>query len=111
MIKSKIEKNVPKKKSGGDMHDKALASFFEACFQSLLTLNFNKVKAVIIASPGFVAPNFLDFIKKMADKEEYVNVKMSLDKFMVVKASNGYKDALTEVLADPAVMNRVIKII
>lgn len=103
-IKSKIEKNIPKKKSGSEFHDKTLKQFFELCFVALTGVDFEKIKGFIIASPGYVKDQFFEYIKEMCQKEEFFKIKANLEKFLLVKSSNGYKDALNEALADPKVL-------
>jgi len=103
-IKSKIEKNIPKKKSGSEFHDKTLKQFFELCFVALLSVDFEKIKGFIIASPGYVKDQFFEYIKEMCQKEEFSKIKANLNKFLLVKSSNGYKDALNEALCDPKVL-------
>lgn len=106
-IKAKIEKNIPKKKSGSEFHDKTLRQFFELCFVQLVSVDLEKIKGFIIASPGYVKDQFFEYIKEMSEKEEFLKIKGSLDKFLLVKSSNGYKDALNEALSDPKVLTRL----
>lgn len=103
-IKSKVEKNIPKKKSGSEFHDKTMKQFFELCFVTLMNVDFEKIKGFIIASPGYVKDQFFEYIKEMSEKEEFQKVKANLEKFLLVKSSNGYKDALNEALSDPKVL-------
>ena len=103
-IKSKLEKNIPKKKSGSEFHDKSMRQFFEICFVALMTVDLEKIKGFIIASPGFVKDQFFEYIKEMSEKEEFIKIKANREKFLLVKSSNGYKDALNEALCDPTVL-------
>ena len=103
-IKSKIEKNIPKKKSGSEYHDKNMKQFYELCFLALVNIDFDKIKGFIIASPGYVKDNFYEYLKEMSEKEEFAKIKANLEKFLLVKSSNGYKDALNEALSDPKVL-------
>jgi len=66
LIKEKIEKSIPKKKSGADVHEKALNIFFKNCFDIMIKIDFEKIKCLIIASPGFVKDYFYKFIREMA---------------------------------------------
>jgi protein pelota len=104
-IKAKVEKNIPKKKSGSEFHSKALKDFYDLCFQRIINVDFSKIKCFIIASPGFIKDEFYEYIKEMSKKEEYTKrLKGHLEKFLLIKSSNGYKDALSEVLIDQTVM-------
>lgn len=105
VIKGKVEKNIPKKKSGSDYHIKLLKEFYELCFQKIINVDFSKIKCFVIASPGFFKDEFYEHVKEMSKKEEYnKKLKGNMEKFLLVKSSNGYKDALSEVLLDETVM-------
>ena len=54
LLRSKIEKSIPRKRAGASGHDKALATFFDRIVEALLrNVDFAKVKCVLVASPGF----------------------------------------------------------
>jgi len=83
-------------------------SFFENILQAILnSIDFNVIKAFVIASPGFVSQNFFKFLNEMGEKQEYTLLKANKEKFILVKSSSGYKGALNEVLSDPNVMNKL----
>jgi len=108
LVKAKIEKNIPKKFSGIYHYDKAMQGFFENILQAIInSIDFNVIKAFVIASPGFVNQNFFKFLNEMSEKQEYSILKTNKEKFILVKSSSGYKGALNEVLADPNVMNKL----
>lgn len=56
VVRQRIEVNIPRKQKGSTtQYDKSLERFFEQITESLLRhTNFEVVKAVIIASPGFL---------------------------------------------------------
>ncbi len=55
VTKAKIELSVPRKRAGSTQHEKQRDKFFEYVVQALLQhIDWNVVKAVIVASPGFV---------------------------------------------------------
>jgi len=108
LVKARIEKNIPKKFSGIYHYDKAMQGFYENILQAIInSIDFNVIKAFVIASPGFVNQNFFKFLNEMSEKQEYSILKTNKDKFILVKSSSGYKGALNEVLADPNVMNKL----
>lgn len=82
--------------------------FMDAILQALLRhVDFEIVKCVIIASPGFTKEQFY---KYMCDRMVKENIKILIDnkhKFLLVHSNSGFKSALTEVLADPAVMAKL----
>ena len=56
IVRQRIERNVPKKGRGTTtQHDKGLEKFFDDIYRSIqMHVNFEIVKVLIIASPGFV---------------------------------------------------------
>lgn len=56
VLRQRIEVNIPRKRMGStSQHDRALVRFFEQTAEALMRhTNFDIVKAVIIASPGFL---------------------------------------------------------
>eukprot|EP00828_Plagiopyla_frontata_P015832 TRINITY_DN2053_c0_g1_i3.p1 TRINITY_DN2053_c0_g1~~TRINITY_DN2053_c0_g1_i3.p1 ORF type:complete len:184 (-),score=34.02 TRINITY_DN2053_c0_g1_i3:33-584(-) len=91
---------MSQKKKSLSQHSKARDHFFELCFNELLKVDFEKVKAVVIASPGFVKDEFFEIVQQKFQKEEYSKLKQYIPKFLPVHSSNGYLDALNEVLQD-----------
>lgn len=106
LVRAKIDVPIPRKRKGNvAQHDKGLNKFFESVLQALLRhVNFDIVKCVLIASPGFVKDQFFEYMFQRADN------KMLLDnkgKFVLVHASSGFKHSLKEVLADQGLMGRL----
>ena len=64
VTRAKIEVTIPRKRRGDcSQHEKGLTKFYEQCVQALLRhVNFDVVKAVIVASPGFVRQQFFDYM-------------------------------------------------
>ncbi|KAI9584004.1 protein pelota [Glossina fuscipes] len=109
LVRSKIEVNIPRKRKGNiQQHEKGLAKFYENVMQSILRhVNFDIVKCVILASPGFVRDQFFEYMFQQAVK---LDIKLLLDnkgKFMLVHSSSGFKHSLKEVLQEPAVMTKI----
>ena len=60
LLRSKIEKSIPRKRSGASGHDKAMLVFFDRIVEALLRhVDFEVVKCVLVASPGFTREQFL----------------------------------------------------
>lgn len=109
LVRSKIEVNIPRKRKGNvQQHEKGLGKFYESVMQGILRhVNFDVVKCVLIASPGFVRDQFLEYMYQQAVK---LDIKVLLDnksKFMLVHSSSGFKHSLREVLQEPAVMSKI----
>lgn len=72
-----------------------LNKFYEQVMQSIFRhVDFSIVKCVIVASPGFVKDQFFEYTVQQAIKTDN---KMLLDnrgKFLLVKASSGFKHSL-----------------
>lgn len=66
-------------------------------------IDFNATKCLIIASPGFVAEQFYNYLCQRTQDDPDKNLKKNLDKIVLSKSSTGYKNGLNEVLADPKV--------
>ena len=102
IVKARIENSIPRKRKGASGHDKSLNKFFDKCVQGLSQhIDFEQVKTLIVASPGFVKDQFLNFLEDQ--KLTWYRSEMIVD----AHASNGEKQALVEVLSDPTVRSRL----
>lgn len=56
IVRARIEHAIPRKRRGSvTVHDKGLQKFFEQILQAIIRhFNFEVIKCVIVASPGFV---------------------------------------------------------
>mmetsp|Transcript_21720 Transcript_21720/g.18724 ORF Transcript_21720/g.18724 Transcript_21720/m.18724 type:complete len:282 (+) Transcript_21720:497-1342(+) len=108
LTKARIEKNIPKKFSGIFHYEKAIKQFFETILQAIInSIDFNVVKAFVIASPGFINIDFHKYLMEKGEKPDFTVIKNNKSKFILVKSSSGYKGALNEVLQDPAVLAKL----
>eukprot|EP00123_Amoebidium_parasiticum_P013529 comp22011_c0_seq1/m.31873 comp22011_c0_seq1/g.31873 ORF comp22011_c0_seq1/g.31873 comp22011_c0_seq1/m.31873 type:complete len:392 (-) comp22011_c0_seq1:150-1325(-) len=109
LVKAKIEVSIPRKRKGQcEQHDKGMERFFEQILQAVLRhVNFDVVKCLIFASPGFVKDGLLEYINAQAVKRELRVLMENKSKFMAVHASSGHKHSLKEVMADPQVAARL----
>lgn len=117
LVRAKIDVNIPRKhKSGVSQHDKALHKFFDAIATAALRhINFEVIKCVLVASPGFVKDLFFNYIMQQASKAAGLGgpsgeAKVFLEnkaKFVLVHSSSGFKHSLKEVLQDPALQSRL----
>lgn len=107
-VKARIETAIPRKRGAAAGYDKALQKFFEAVFQAVLRhVNFAIVRCLIIASPGFTKDQFFEFMFLEATRRGLTGLLESRSRVVLVHASSGYKHALKEVLAVPAVMAQI----
>lgn len=72
LVRNKIDVNIPRKRKGFvSQHEKGLSKFYEAVMQGILRhINFDIVKCVLIASPGFVKDQFFEYMIQQAIKTD-----------------------------------------
>lgn len=105
-LKGKVTQTIPKKRTGSSNHDKAKKEFFHKVLTQLVKdINFESVKCVVIASPGFTKDEFGDYMLNQIETttKVYDHIKANLKKFIYVHSSSGYKQSLEEVLTKPDV--------
>lgn len=105
----KHEKAIPKKKRGDcSAHDKAMDRFLTVTAETMARhFDLAKLKAVLVASPGFVAQSLYDKFFEIATK---ANDKAALEarlKFVVAHCSTGYLQGLEEVLKAPEMQKQL----
>ncbi|KAF9796227.1 hypothetical protein SFRURICE_016150 [Spodoptera frugiperda] len=109
LVRSKIDITIPRKRKGFvQQHEKGLNKFYDAVMQAILRhVDFNIVKCVIVASPGFVKDQFFEYMMQQAVKTDNKLLIDNKSRFLLVKASSGFKHSLKEVLQEPAVMAKI----
>ncbi|XP_063701569.1 protein pelota [Culicoides brevitarsis] len=109
IVRSKIDVPIPRKrKNHVNQHEKGLAKFHDAVMQGILRhVNFDVVKCILIASPGFVKDQFYEYMFQQAVKTDNKLLLENKSKFMLCHASSGFKHSLKEVLQDPAVVAKM----
>ncbi|XP_022258840.1 protein pelota-like isoform X2 [Limulus polyphemus] len=109
LVKAKIDVNIPRKRKGQcSQHEKGLNKFFESVLQAVLRhVNFDIVKCVLIASPGFVKDQFYDYVFQQAVKLDNKVLLENKSKFVLVHSSSGFKHSLKEILQDPIVQTKL----
>lgn len=72
LVRSKIDVNIPRKRKGNPKgHETGLAKYYDAVLQGILRhINFDVVKCVLIASPGFVKDQFFEYMNQQAVKTD-----------------------------------------
>jgi len=107
--RQKIEHTIPRKRKGlCAQHDKGMEKFFDVIINAIIKhIDFSVVKAVIIASPGFIKDQFYSYMLNKATREDERHLLENRNKFILLHSSNGFKHALTEILQDPLVLNRL----
>lgn len=109
IVRSKIDMAIPRKRKNlPTQHEKGLMKFYEAVMQGILRhVNFDVVKCLLIASPGFVKDQFFEYMFQQAVQSDLKVLLDNKSKFMLVHASSGFKHSLKEVLQDSAVVAKM----
>ncbi|GFS36107.1 protein pelota [Trichonephila inaurata madagascariensis] len=109
IVRAKLDVNIPRKRKGMcSQHDKGLERFFDAVYQAVIRhINFDVVKCVLVASPGFVKDQFFEYMMQTAQKTDNKTILESKGLFVLVHSSSGFKHSLKEVLADPGIANKL----
>lgn len=108
-LKAKIEQTIAKKRKGPSQHDKSLTLFFQKILDSILkNINFEVVKCIIVASPGFTKDQFADYITdSTSNNKSYEILQKNIKKFIYVHSSSGYKQSLNEIMTKPEVLSQI----
>lgn len=109
LVRAKLETNIPRKRKGScSQHDKGLNRFYDQILQAILRhINFDVVKCVLVASPGFVKDQFMEYMLQQAVKMDYKVILENKSKFVMCHSSSGFKHSLREVLEDSAVASKL----
>lgn len=108
VTKARIVVNIPKKRTGSSNHSKAISNFFEVIYRAVLQhIDFQRVKCVLCASPGFAKDDFFKFMVAESVRRDDRPLIENKSKFVLCKASSGHKHALDDVFSDPAIMSRM----
>lgn len=114
ILRQKVEASIPRKRKGGiEAHQKALEKFFSTLLATLLRqLDLannpsNTEKPLLLASPGFTASSFLQYIKESATNTNNKPLKALVSSIIVAHSSSGHLHALTEVLSSPPLLAKL----
>ncbi|EJS41923.1 dom34p [Saccharomyces arboricola H-6] len=104
ILKQKIEYSLPKKKRTTDVlkFDEKTEKFYKAIYNAMKKdLNFDKLKTIIVCSPGFYAKMLTDKIFQYAEEEHNKKILDNRGMFFVAHCSTGYLQGINEVLKNP----------
>ncbi|KAF4655849.1 hypothetical protein FOL47_009258 [Perkinsus chesapeaki] len=106
---AKISVNIPKKRSGTSGYDKALNKFYDQVYQAIKQhVDFERVKCIVIAGPGFVRDDFIKYTREEATKKgDSVMLNAAKSKFVSCHCSTAYKQGLNELMSDDTVKSQV----
>ncbi|KAK1371859.1 The messenger RNA surveillance factor Pelota [Heracleum sosnowskyi] len=109
VARSRIETSIPRKHGPAIAgYDKALNKFFENVAQAFLKhIDFQVVRCVVIASPGFTRDQFHRHLMLEAERKAFRAIIENKSRIILVHTTSGYKHSLREVLDAPNVMNMI----
>ena len=107
--KGKIDLSIPKKRNGSSQHDKGREKFFGQVLEKFLkNINFENVKVVIIASPGFTQEDFRKYmVEKIENNKDYSSLKNNLNKLIYTHSSSAFKHSLQEILSKQEIKKNI----
>jgi protein pelota len=117
ILRQRVEVPVPRKRRGGmDGHDKGMDKFYSTTLSTLLrqvdlgnakTADSDKTVPLLLASPGFVAQSFLQYIKSEATRTNNKPLLALVPSILVAHSSSHHVHALKEVLSSPAITSKL----
>lgn len=106
LVRGRCEASIPRRGSAAMAAAavKALERWREQVLATVLRcLDFERVKCVVLAGPGFVKDDFASWMWAQAEKRALKPLLASRPAWLLVHASSAYKHSLKEVLADVGV--------
>jgi protein pelota len=106
VIRQRIEVPIPRKSSSSSAHDKGLEKFYQAVYAGFLRhipYASTSMRAIVIASPGWVRDAVFDYIIKEATRTGNKALLTSRNKFIKVHITSPHVHSLVEVLKSPEV--------
>lgn len=117
LVTHRISVPIPRKSasSGSSQHDKGLQKFYQTLYDSFLRhipyANAN-LRAIVIASPGWVRDAVYDFITSEASKKgDKMLTKAMKEKCLKVHISSPHVHSLVEVLKSPEVCLKALTLL
>ena len=108
VVRQRIDVSVPRKmSSSSSAHEKGLARFYDAVYTTFLRLipyASASLRAIVIASPGWVRDSVTDYIFKEATRTGNKTLLSVRNKFIKIHVNSPHVHSLTEVLKSPEVV-------
>lgn len=108
VLRVRVESVIPKKRSLSSDQDVGMRRFYEKTLATLLrNMDFTESRPLLLASPGFVAANFREYIANQGrDKADKVLTAIA-KQATVIHANSGHVHSLNEVLKSPEVLAKM----
>ncbi|KAI0303272.1 eRF1 domain 1-domain-containing protein [Russula brevipes] len=111
VVLQRIDVPVPRKRAGSaTAHEKGLARFYDTLYQSFLRhipYANPTLRAIVIASPGWVRDSVFDYIMAQAAQAGNKALLGARQKFMRVHVNSPHVHSLVEVLKSPEVVSQL----
>jgi len=109
ILKQRIETGIPRKRAGRSAdHDKGLQRFYGVVLEALKRhVDISQPRPLLIASPGFTAAGFQQYIIDDATRRGDKAVLTNKANFVVVHSGSGHLHSLNEVLASAEVQKKL----
>lgn len=111
VLVQRVTATIPKKRALSSDYDKAISKFHQTLLDTLLRHldlpNQSEPRPLLLASPGFLAQSFYNYVKSVAQEGNNKSLSSMLPMVTVTHSSNAHLSSLAEVLKSPAVMNRL----
>jgi protein pelota len=105
VVRAKLEPHIPKARGDGSARRKAVQAFFGTLTDAMLSAlprdRFDEVKAIVIAGPGFLKNDFVEFVNAKAVADGNKQLLACRSKIVLADASGGHKRALEDAMSDP----------
>lgn len=109
VVRQRIDVPIPRKRAGSaTAHEKGLAKFYDLLYQTFLRhipYSNPSLRAIVIASPGWVRDAVYDFIMSEATRTSNKALLGARSKFVRVHVNSPHVHSLVEVLKSPEVIN------
>lgn len=108
VLKVRVDSVIPKKRDLASDQDAGMRRFFDKTLSTLLrTMDFSESRPLLLASPGFVATDFKQYIANQGrDKADKV-LNAVARQATVVHSNSGHVHSLNEVLKSPEVLAKM----
>ena len=107
VVRQRIDVSIPRKmSSSSSAHEKGLARFYEAVYVTFLRVipyASASLRAIVIASPGWVRDSVTDYIFKEATRTGNKTLLSVRNKFIKIHVNSPHVHSLIEVLGSPEV--------
>ncbi|KAK4058209.1 Translation factor pelota [Microbotryomycetes sp. JL221] len=111
IVRQRIDVPVPRKRKGGSTAlgaEKAQSKFHQQVYDAVVRhFDFDTIKVLIIASPGFTKETVFQNIMEQATKTGNKSILQSRSKFLLLHSSSHHVHSLTQILSSPEVSSQL----